>query len=136
VYIDEAMPVAERISAQRILFPWIPSPQKDLFFYISSALAGWLYVAIIVFAIVTLENPLKVSSPNGEGVSLGAWIIQKLLGLCVGWIRLHLGSVSRVVDRFCKVPYRMAAGQEFTEFSRDDGRGCRPCASLAVEAFF
>ena len=53
------MPVAERISAQRILFPWILSPQKDLVFYIGSALAGWLYVAIIVYAIGTLENPLK-----------------------------------------------------------------------------
>ena len=53
------MPVAERISAQRILFPWILSPQKDLVFYIGSALAGWFYVAIIVYAISTLENPLK-----------------------------------------------------------------------------
>src|SRR5262245_46667699 len=53
------MPVAERVSAQRILFPWILSPQKDLLFYIGSALAGWLYVAIIVYAILTLENPLK-----------------------------------------------------------------------------
>ena len=53
------MAVAERISAQRILFPWILSPQKDLVFYIGSALAGWLYVAIIVYAIATLENPLK-----------------------------------------------------------------------------
>src|SRR5262245_22306176 len=53
------MAVAERISAQRILFPWILSPQKDLLFYIGSALAGWLYVAIILFAILTLQNPLK-----------------------------------------------------------------------------
>ena len=59
MYIDEVMRVAERISVQRILFPWILSPQKDLVFYIGSALAGWLYVAIIVYAIVTLENPLK-----------------------------------------------------------------------------
>src|SRR5262245_4202001 len=59
VYIEEAMPVAERISAQRILFPWILSPQKDLVFYIGSALAGWFYVGIILWAIAILENPLK-----------------------------------------------------------------------------
>src|SRR5512134_3377648 len=53
------MPVAERTSGQRILFPWILSPQKDLLFYIGSALAGWFYVFIIVYAIFTLENPLK-----------------------------------------------------------------------------
>jgi hypothetical protein len=53
------MPVAERISAQRILFPWILSPQKDLLFYIGSALAGWLYVFIIAYAIFTLENPTE-----------------------------------------------------------------------------
>ena len=47
------------MSGQRILFPWILSPQKDLLFYIGSALAGWLYVAIIVYAIFTLESPLK-----------------------------------------------------------------------------
>ncbi|MCI0417782.1 MAG: hypothetical protein L0312_00945, partial [Acidobacteria bacterium] len=51
--------MAAKVSAQRILFPWILSPQKDLLFYIGSALAGWLYAAIIVYAIVTLENPLK-----------------------------------------------------------------------------
>jgi len=53
------MPVAERMSAQRILFPWILSPQKDLLFYIGSALSGWIYVAIIAYAIATLENPLN-----------------------------------------------------------------------------
>lgn len=59
MYISESMPVAERVTAHRIRFPWILSPQKDLLFYIGSALAGWLYVAIIVYAIATLENPLK-----------------------------------------------------------------------------
>jgi hypothetical protein len=53
------MQVAERMSTPRICFPWILSPQKDLLFYIGSATAGWLYVAIIVYAIATLENPLK-----------------------------------------------------------------------------
>ncbi|HEX2521468.1 MAG TPA: hypothetical protein VHP35_05020, partial [Terriglobia bacterium] len=46
-------------SAPRILFPWILSPQKDLIFYIGSALAGWLYVAIILFGILTLPDPLR-----------------------------------------------------------------------------
>jgi hypothetical protein len=48
----------DRSTAQRILFPWILSPQKDLVFYIGSALAGWFYVAIIVYGISTLPNPL------------------------------------------------------------------------------
>jgi|GEM_PF-523117 hypothetical protein len=46
-------------TAPRILFPWILSPQKDLIFYIGSALAGWLYVAIILFGILTLPDPLR-----------------------------------------------------------------------------
>lgn len=46
------------VATRRILFPWILSPQKDLLFYIGSALVGWLYVAIIVWAIFTLQNPI------------------------------------------------------------------------------
>lgn len=42
----------------RIRFSWILDPKKDLLFYIGSALVGWLYIAIIYYAIVTLENPL------------------------------------------------------------------------------
>jgi hypothetical protein len=47
------------MSAQRILFPWILSPQKDLLFEVGSALAGWIYVALIAYATATLENPLN-----------------------------------------------------------------------------
>ncbi len=43
----------------RIKFVWILSPGKDLFFYIGSALAGWLYVGIIFYAIQTLPDPLR-----------------------------------------------------------------------------
>src|SRR4030095_4739658 len=53
------MPATTSTLERRILFPWILSPQKDLLFYIGSALAGWLYVAIIAYAIATLENPLN-----------------------------------------------------------------------------
>ncbi len=42
-----------------VRFHWILSPRKDLLFYIGSALAGWLYLAVIVVAIQTLDNPLR-----------------------------------------------------------------------------
>ncbi|NIR51562.1 hypothetical protein GWO43_23555, partial [candidate division KSB1 bacterium] len=50
--------LSSRFSKQ-IRFTWILSPKKDLLFYIGSALVGWMYVGIIVFAILTLDNPLK-----------------------------------------------------------------------------
>ncbi|MCG8606536.1 hypothetical protein MJD09_16325 [bacterium] len=45
----------------RVKFSWILSPAKDLLFYIGSALSGWFYVGIILYAIRTLENPLSES---------------------------------------------------------------------------
>ncbi|HEX9654690.1 MAG TPA: hypothetical protein VGA99_13355 [bacterium] len=45
--------------SQRLKFTWILSPQKDLLFYIGSALAGWLYVAVIWMAIRTLNDPMN-----------------------------------------------------------------------------
>jgi hypothetical protein len=45
--------------SNRIKFLWILSPQKDLLFYIGSALAGWLYVGIIFYAVQTLPDPLR-----------------------------------------------------------------------------
>ncbi len=47
------------VATRRILFPWILSPQKDLAYYIGSALAGWFYVGIIAYALATLQDPLK-----------------------------------------------------------------------------
>ncbi len=44
---------------ERIKFNWILSPRKDLLFYIGSALAGWLYVGIIFYAIQVLNDPLR-----------------------------------------------------------------------------
>ena len=43
----------------RIKFNWILSRRKDLLFYIGSALAGWLYVGIIFYAIYALNDPLR-----------------------------------------------------------------------------
>ncbi len=43
----------------RVRFHWILSPGKDLLFYIGSALAGWLYLGVILFAILTLDEPLS-----------------------------------------------------------------------------
>ncbi|RMF64187.1 MAG: hypothetical protein D6743_09685 [Calditrichaeota bacterium] len=44
--------------SERVHFSWILSARKDLLFYIGSALAGWLYVGIIYYAIRTLDDPL------------------------------------------------------------------------------
>ena len=43
---------------QRFTFSWILDQKKDLLYYIGSALAGWLYAGIILYAIYNLENPL------------------------------------------------------------------------------
>ncbi|RMD98526.1 MAG: hypothetical protein D6814_07375 [Calditrichaeota bacterium] len=56
------------------------SPRKDLLFYIGSALAGWTYLAVIVYAIYHLENPLK--DPLGV-VTLGGLQIPLTLELLV-----------------------------------------------------
>ena len=45
--------------AQRVRFSWILSPKKDLTFYIGSALAGWAYLALILWAVRRLEDPLR-----------------------------------------------------------------------------
>jgi hypothetical protein len=45
--------------SKRVHFTWILSPTKDLLFYIGSALAGWLYVGMIWYAIRTLPDPIN-----------------------------------------------------------------------------
>lgn len=46
------------VPMRRLRFAWILDPQRDLLFYIGSALAGWLYVGIVWYAIRTLPHPL------------------------------------------------------------------------------
>jgi hypothetical protein len=45
--------------APRVRFCWILSPRKDLVFYIGSALAGWAYLGLILWAVRRLEDPLQ-----------------------------------------------------------------------------
>lgn len=40
-------------------FVWILDRRRDLVFYLGSALAGWLYVAVILYAAAVLPNPLS-----------------------------------------------------------------------------
>ena len=49
----------QTVSTTSISFNWILSPRKDIIFYICSALAGWIYVGIIIYAILNLKNPLS-----------------------------------------------------------------------------
>ncbi len=45
--------------APRIRFSWILGPKKDLIFYIGSTLAGWGYLALILWAVGRVEDPLR-----------------------------------------------------------------------------
>lgn len=64
----------------RVAFPWILGPGRDLLFYIGSALAGWAYVAIIYYAIRTLDDPLR--DPLGT-LSIGSLAVPLTLHLLV-----------------------------------------------------
>jgi hypothetical protein len=70
---------ADRLPA-RLTFPWILGPGQDLIFYIGSALAGWAYVAVIWYAIHTLENPLR--DPLAT-LTLGSLVVPLTLHLLV-----------------------------------------------------
>ena len=48
-------------SQSNFSFNWILSRDKDLLFYIGSALIGYLYLFIIFYAVLTLKNPLTDS---------------------------------------------------------------------------
>jgi hypothetical protein len=52
-----ALPVSAPLS-QPFRFFWILDRRKDLVFYLGSALAGWLYVGVIAYAVHSLANPL------------------------------------------------------------------------------
>jgi hypothetical protein len=55
--------------APRIRFHWILDRRSDLVFYIGSALAGWAYVGIILYALATLGDPLR--DPLGQLTAFG-----------------------------------------------------------------
>lgn len=59
--VNLAAPTANGALPERIRFAWILGPKKDLIFYIGSALAGWVYVAVILYAIRVLDDPLRDS---------------------------------------------------------------------------
>ena len=46
-------------TATRIRFDWILDRRRDLLYYIGSALAGWLYLGVILLAIWRLDDPLR-----------------------------------------------------------------------------
>lgn len=52
------MIAADSSRQPRIRFDWILDRRSDLAFYIGSALAGWLYVGVILYAISRLDSPL------------------------------------------------------------------------------
>src|SRR5688500_10139229 len=68
------------LTPQRMLFPWLSSPHTRRVFYIGSALAGWLYVALILYAILTVPNPL--TGPLAP-LKLGPWHVPLTLHLMV-----------------------------------------------------
>lgn len=51
----------ESVNKPNISFNWILSKDKDILFYIGSALIGYLYLFIIIYAVLTLPNPLTDS---------------------------------------------------------------------------
>jgi hypothetical protein len=61
--------IATAAPASRVRFYWILDARRDLTFYIGSALAGWAYVGIILYALATLVDPLR--DPFAELAVLG-----------------------------------------------------------------
>jgi hypothetical protein len=71
-------------AAPRIQFHWIVDRRSDLIFYIGSALAGWAYVGVILYALATLVDPLR--DPLGQVTVLGFAIPLTLnLVVMVSW---------------------------------------------------
>jgi hypothetical protein len=64
----------------QVQFHWILDRRSDLAFYIGSALAGWAYVAVILYALATLADPLR--DPLGH-LTLFGWAIPLTLNLLV-----------------------------------------------------
>jgi hypothetical protein len=70
------------IPVDRVRWNWIIDRKNDLLWYIGSALAGWFYVGIILFAIRTTANPL--TDPLGT-LRFGGVEIPLTLKLLVVW---------------------------------------------------
>ena len=70
----------ETVQHNTFSFNWILTKDKDLLFYIGSALIGYLYLAIIFYAILTLKNPLTDSFAS---FTLGTFILSFNLELLV-----------------------------------------------------
>jgi len=70
------------LPSSQIRFNWIIDRKNDLIWYIGSALAGWLYVAIILYAIYTTANPLTDALGT---LRLGGIEIPLTLKLLVVW---------------------------------------------------
>jgi hypothetical protein len=51
--------IAAAPAAPRVRFHWILDRRSDLVSYIGSALAGWAYVAVILYAWATLVDPFR-----------------------------------------------------------------------------
>jgi len=66
----------------RFRFNWIIDRKNDLMWYIGSALAGWLYVGIILYAIRATQNPLTDALGT---LRLGGIEIPLTLKLLVIW---------------------------------------------------
>jgi hypothetical protein len=75
------------LATPQIRFGWIIDRKNDLLWYIGSALAGWLYVAIILYAVSTTKNPLTDALST---VRLGGIEIPLTLQLLVVWSWMFL----------------------------------------------
>jgi len=68
----------------RVQFHWILDRRSDLFFYIGSALAGWAYVGVILYALATVRDPFR--DPLGRLTLFGATVPLTLnLLVVVSW---------------------------------------------------
>jgi len=70
------------IPLTRVRCNWIIDRKNDLIWYIGSALAGWLYVGIILYAIHAMQNPLTDALGT---LRLGGVEIPLTLKLLVVW---------------------------------------------------
>ncbi len=65
---------------ERIQFNWLLSRNRDLAYYIGSALVGWFYVLIITYSVRLLDSPLTDPFTT---LSIGKWTIPLTLEILV-----------------------------------------------------